>query len=199
MPADESEQRMEFMLTLRQRGISDKAVLRAMDEVPREHFVEARFADSAYADQAIFALDTWLDRVSKDDRSVPLAKKIIADKPSDIGERCTDGAGQSLPGEVCDETVAAYASPRIAAGGPLADDVLQCRLKPLRGDDYNVTFTSAQWAELKSAFPKGVCDYSQPGVGQRGATSWLTYQDAGGKVVYGGTPMGPPPVSTPFS
>ena len=53
MPVDESEQRMEFMLTLRQRGISDKAVLRAMDEVPREHFVEARFADSAYADQAM--------------------------------------------------------------------------------------------------------------------------------------------------
>ena len=41
------------MLTLRQRGISDKAVLRAMDEVPREHFVDARFADAAYADQAM--------------------------------------------------------------------------------------------------------------------------------------------------
>jgi protein-L-isoaspartate(D-aspartate) O-methyltransferase len=53
VPPDESEQRMEFMLTLRQRGISDKAVLRAMDTVPREHFVEARFADSAYADQAM--------------------------------------------------------------------------------------------------------------------------------------------------
>jgi protein-L-isoaspartate(D-aspartate) O-methyltransferase len=53
VPAEESEQRMEFMLTLRQRGISDKAVLRAMDEVPREHFVEARYADSAYADQAM--------------------------------------------------------------------------------------------------------------------------------------------------
>jgi protein-L-isoaspartate(D-aspartate) O-methyltransferase len=53
LPAAESEQRMEFMLTLRQRGISDKAVLRAMDAVPREHFVEARFADSAYADQAM--------------------------------------------------------------------------------------------------------------------------------------------------
>ena len=53
MTPKESEQRMEFMLTLRQRGISDKAVLRAMDEVPREHFVETRFADSAYADQAM--------------------------------------------------------------------------------------------------------------------------------------------------
>ena len=53
MPVDESVQRMEFMLTLRQRGISDKAVLRAMDEVPREHFVEARFAEAAYADRAM--------------------------------------------------------------------------------------------------------------------------------------------------
>jgi protein-L-isoaspartate(D-aspartate) O-methyltransferase len=50
---DEGVQRMEFMLALRQRGISDKAVLRAMDEVPREHFVEPRFVDSAYADRAM--------------------------------------------------------------------------------------------------------------------------------------------------
>ena len=53
MTGDESVQRMEFMLTLRRRGITDQAVLRAMDEVPREHFVEARFADNAYADSAM--------------------------------------------------------------------------------------------------------------------------------------------------
>lgn len=46
-------ERMEFQLTLRRRGISDQAVLRAMDAVPREHFVTADFADSAYADQAL--------------------------------------------------------------------------------------------------------------------------------------------------
>jgi len=46
-------ERMEFQLTLRRRGISDKSVLRAMDEVPREYFVTAEFADSAYADQAL--------------------------------------------------------------------------------------------------------------------------------------------------
>ena len=44
---------MEFLLTLRKRGIGDQAVLRAMDEVPRERFVEAEFADSAFADQAL--------------------------------------------------------------------------------------------------------------------------------------------------
>jgi protein-L-isoaspartate(D-aspartate) O-methyltransferase len=46
-------QRMEFQLTLRRRGISNQAVLRAMDEVPREHFVASDFIDSAYADQAL--------------------------------------------------------------------------------------------------------------------------------------------------
>jgi len=46
-------ERMEFQLTLRRRGISDRAVLRAMDEVPREHFVGAEQAESAYADQAL--------------------------------------------------------------------------------------------------------------------------------------------------
>src|SRR3984885_3240530 len=50
--ADDVE-RMEFQLTLRRRGISDQAVLRAMDAVPREHFVTADFAASAYADQAL--------------------------------------------------------------------------------------------------------------------------------------------------
>jgi protein-L-isoaspartate(D-aspartate) O-methyltransferase len=45
--------RMEFLLTLRRRGISDQAVLRAMDEVPRDRFVETSFGGSAYADQAL--------------------------------------------------------------------------------------------------------------------------------------------------
>jgi protein-L-isoaspartate(D-aspartate) O-methyltransferase len=51
-PADDVE-RMEFQLALRRRGISDQAVLRAMEEVPRENFVAPGFTDSAYADQAL--------------------------------------------------------------------------------------------------------------------------------------------------
>jgi len=44
---------MEFQLALRRRGISNQAVLRAMDEVPREYFVAPELTDSAYADQAL--------------------------------------------------------------------------------------------------------------------------------------------------
>jgi protein-L-isoaspartate(D-aspartate) O-methyltransferase len=50
---DDGVGRMQFLLNLRQRGIIDAAVLRALDEVPREHFVAGRFADVAYADQAL--------------------------------------------------------------------------------------------------------------------------------------------------
>jgi protein-L-isoaspartate(D-aspartate) O-methyltransferase len=49
----QDDDRMEFLLTLRRRGIADQGVLRAMDEVPRERFVEPTFAGSAYADQAL--------------------------------------------------------------------------------------------------------------------------------------------------
>ena len=44
---------MEFQLALRKRGVTDKAVLRAMEEVPREEFVDTGFEDTAYADQAL--------------------------------------------------------------------------------------------------------------------------------------------------
>jgi protein-L-isoaspartate(D-aspartate) O-methyltransferase len=50
---DEGVGRMEFLLSLRRRGISDREVLRAMDTVPREDFVLPEFADEAYADQAM--------------------------------------------------------------------------------------------------------------------------------------------------
>jgi len=52
-PADDRVGRMEFILSLRRRGIMSAAVLRAMDEVPREQFVPNAFYDQAYADQAL--------------------------------------------------------------------------------------------------------------------------------------------------
>ncbi len=53
LPSDDNVGRMQFLLTLRKRGIGNAAVLRAMDQVPREHFVDPTFVDSAYADQAL--------------------------------------------------------------------------------------------------------------------------------------------------
>lgn len=54
MPASQNPpEKMMFQLTLRRRGISDQAVLRAMEEIPREAFVEATDRADAYRDSAL--------------------------------------------------------------------------------------------------------------------------------------------------
>jgi protein-L-isoaspartate(D-aspartate) O-methyltransferase len=50
---DDGVSRMQFLLSMRQRGIMDAAVLGALDQVPREHFIEGSMAPCAYADQAL--------------------------------------------------------------------------------------------------------------------------------------------------
>jgi protein-L-isoaspartate(D-aspartate) O-methyltransferase len=51
--AQNPPEKMMFQLTLRRRGISDQAVLRAMEEIPREMFVESADRDDAYRDSAL--------------------------------------------------------------------------------------------------------------------------------------------------
>jgi len=54
MPATRKPlEKMMFQLTLRRRGISDQAVLRAMEEIPREMFVAAADRADAYRDSAL--------------------------------------------------------------------------------------------------------------------------------------------------
>jgi protein-L-isoaspartate(D-aspartate) O-methyltransferase len=54
MPATQNPpKKMMFQLNLRRRGISDQAVLRAMDEIPRDMFVEAADRADAWRDSAL--------------------------------------------------------------------------------------------------------------------------------------------------
>jgi protein-L-isoaspartate(D-aspartate) O-methyltransferase len=46
-------EKLTFQLSLRRRGISDRTVLRAMEEVPRDLFVEAHDRDAAWRDTAL--------------------------------------------------------------------------------------------------------------------------------------------------
>src|SRR6201986_410501 len=46
-------EKMKFQLSLRRRGISDQAVLRVMEDVPRERFVEPADRADAYCDTAL--------------------------------------------------------------------------------------------------------------------------------------------------
>jgi protein-L-isoaspartate(D-aspartate) O-methyltransferase len=54
MPATQNPpEKMMFQLTLRRRGISDQAVLRAMEEIPRDIFVQPADRADAYRDSAL--------------------------------------------------------------------------------------------------------------------------------------------------
>jgi len=170
---------------IREHGTADNQVL-WRGQVPL-------LGDTNYVTQGIRAMDSWLAVVEKDTRNIPLARKILdARKVAKVEARCTNGAGVELPAAVCDTTVQAYASPRIAAGAPLADDTLRCQLVPMKRTAYKVVFTDAQWAALQKVFPSGVCDYTKPSVGKQTTKTWQAYD------VVGGRPLGAAPMSVPF-
>jgi hypothetical protein len=147
--------------------------------------------DANFTSQSIVAMDSWLAAIEKDKRDLPLARKVIQDKPTALTDRCTDGAGVDADPATCDATVQAYSTPRIEAGMPLADDTLKCDLQPLERSRYApVTLTDDQWAKLKQTYPKGVCDYSKPGPGRTPTVPWLSYEDGAG-----GKPLGAAPRS----
>lgn len=167
--------------------------------------------DPSFVDDSIRAMDEWLAVVDADERDVPLAQKIIdARAEAGVAERCVAADGLDAPLALCDQTVdpTIFSSPRVEAGGgdPLVgftDDRLDCDTLPLAefdyaGASYTEVFTAAEQATLEATFPDGVCDYSRPGRGFQAAVTWLTYQDADGAVVFGGTPLGPAPASVPF-
>jgi hypothetical protein len=148
--------------------------------------------DPNWPNEALLAMDRWLASVEADGSAKSRAQKIVDDRPDDLQDRCT--------ADVCQTELATrYGTPREVAGGDRYNDVVKCRLQPLRRYDYGVTFTDDQWAQLQKAFPDGVCDWGATGVGRQDNIPWLTYQDATGNVVYGGRPMGPAPTSAPLA
>ncbi len=94
----------------------------------------------------------------------------------------------------CDLVFGPAANPRWGAGMPtLANDIVKCKLKPLRRSDYYpIVFTDAQWAQLNEAFPTGVCDWGKRGVDQQDTVAWQTYENGPG-----GESLGQPPASQP--
>jgi Tannase-like family of unknown function (DUF6351) len=157
-------------------------------------------ADTKCELNSFIAMDHWLTAVERDHGHSSLPQKIIHDKPSSLTDECWSGGGKMLSHKLCPSSVVNVAgTPRTVAGDPLTTDANKCQLKPLSRSDYHgVTFTQAEWKELQKTFPKGVCDYSKPGVEQQPTVPWMTYQNAKGKVIYGGKPLGSPPASHEF-
>ena len=149
------------------------------------------------AQAGFLTMDRWLSNIRKDTSTAPLSQKVVNDKPAAASDTCFDASGNPIPNQsLCSSLYPSYGDPRMGAGAPATDDVIKCQLKPpARTDFRGISFTGAEWAELQDAFPKGVCTWGKPGVSQARTITWLTYQDANGHVIYGGTPMGPAPTS----
>ncbi|MEW6166717.1 MAG: DUF6351 family protein [Pseudomonadota bacterium] len=155
--------------------------------------------DTDCALNSFLAMDRWLAAVEQDESPLPLAQKLAANKPADLGDACWDGVGQKLTDALCGELVVPiFGTPRTVAGDAISTDTNKCQLKPLnRAEDYGPqAFSDAQWAQMQALFPDGVCDFSQPGVSQQPTIPWLTYQDGAGNVVYGGTALPPAPTGS---
>ncbi len=148
--------------------------------------------DTACNQNSLLAMDRWLAAVEKDDSSMPLAQKVLADKPADLGDECWNGSGGKTSDELCGKgVVPIHGTPRTVAGDAITTDTNKCQLKPLnRSDDYGPTpLSDSQWTQMQALFPDGVCDFSKPGVDQQPTIPWQTYQDSSDQVIYGGAPL----------
>jgi hypothetical protein len=132
--------------------------------------------------EALNTMDQWLTTLVADTSTAAIEQKVRASRPQSSTDFClltTDAAQTTkvFDTATCDADpfLKPAASPRQVAGGPRAEDVLKCQLKPLNRADY-VGITDAQYARLGLAFPDGVCDWSRPGVGQQLAVSPLTFK-----------------------
>ncbi len=160
-------------------------------------------AGAALTLKAFLTIDTWLANIESDPSANPIEVKVVNNKPAAAADLCTLGTGATqadvdaavaLTDPAC--PVKFEASPRQAAGGPLAENIFKCQLKPLNFADPDYTgvlFSDSQQNRLQAMFPTGVCDWTNPGAGQAPVNMWTTF--AAGP---GGQPLGPAPVSSPF-
>lgn len=155
---------------------------------------------AALARKAFTTMDAWLAAIEADTSADPIERKVLNNRPAAAVDSCLANTGANdadltaavgLDDDTC--PVKQQSSPRQVAGGPRAENIYKCQLKPLVFGDAaygGAVFTDDQKARLAAVFPEGVCDWGKPGVGQVPVTPWLSF--AAGP---GGQSLGPAPVS----
>ncbi|GAA5201251.1 DUF6351 family protein [Rugosimonospora acidiphila] len=152
----------------------------AANQVIIENNVATAAAASVYE---LAAMDRWLTAIDADRSHRSRSAKVRMDRPVDVSDGCFRDDGTLIHERLsyggsgqCASLFPVASNTRLVSGAPLSMPVLKCALRPLNFGDYPVAFTAAQKAELRSAFPTGVCDYRRPGPQQqRPAGVWLTY------------------------
>ncbi|MGN6475484.1 MAG: DUF6351 family protein [Mycobacteriales bacterium] len=142
------------------------------------HASQAIWSGVPLPSSAIDVAEQWLTALATLQKAHPYASRawlVAHSRPASAADQCRTGAaGVPVP---C--SVLKHSGPRQMAGGPLAEDVLKCRLRPLRRSDYPSSFTTADFNALKRIFPRGVCAYGQHSVGWRKRSrTWLSFGDS---------------------
>ena len=135
---------------------------------------------------ALDLMDQWLENLLADTSHDNYRTKVMRAKPATLVDGCWNSSGVRInepatlnPASQCNTLYPYFGNARIAAGGPLKGNIVQCRLKPMNPADYKVAFTLTQWAGLQAIFSDGVCDYSKPGFDQfPPAGPWLSFGPA---------------------
>ncbi|MFM1895532.1 MAG: hypothetical protein RLZZ385_606 [Pseudomonadota bacterium] len=141
------------------------------------------------SDDNLRLMDQWLANLRADASHDKLLDRIVRAKPAELQSDCFAPSGERIveepvfdrdrlfdnTGSACNALFPPHAGLRLVAGGPLTNDVLKCRLKPVDYADYRVEFTPEEKARLERIFADGVCDWSQPGVHQQINQTWLSY------------------------
>lgn len=139
--------------------------------------------------EAILAMDEWLTGAGEQQAAEggSWQDALAAAKPESAESRCLPQGERPIVGPAangdpaCAEAMPVHGEPRMAAGAPRAGDVLKCQR--ISVDDavsrgmYEVEFDDGQVERLAEVFSAGVCDYSQPGIGQTEPTDvWPSFQ-----------------------
>jgi hypothetical protein len=171
----------EWSFVTRQRllhagGTAANQVIIESDATPAEA--------TAAAVYELGAMERWLTAIDADHSGRDLRHKVVADRPSDLGDGCYLSATERIrepltypSGGQCGAKYPVAANTRMAAGESLSMDAMKCALKPLNFRDYPVTFTAEEQKQLRATFRTGVCDYNRPAAGQRRPIgTWLSYR-----------------------
>ncbi|MGH3370877.1 MAG: DUF6351 family protein, partial [Nocardioidaceae bacterium] len=137
---------------------------------------------------ALTQMDRWLTALASDGRQGSPIARIVRNRPGDLTDACWTRdaeprkvAEPQVAGDgktTCEGLYPVWPSPRMVAGGAMANDVIKCRLRPFDPDEYGVQLSAGQVERLRATFPEGVCDWSAPGIGQQGLAG--TWQSFGG-------------------
>ena len=156
-----------------------------------------------FVDEAIVAMDEWLAAVEKDPRDVPLARKILEDKPKTLDrplhrrQRAATSRRRCATRR-CRRTPTRRSRPACRS----TDDTMRCDAQAAapRGLRAGRRSPTRSGQQLQKTFPNGVCDFTKPGEDRVHDDDVADLPGRGRQAsIYGGRALGAVPAAEPLN